>query len=115
MAKQIIILETPPVDGGQIGITFVAWFPVAAARRIPLAGTTTSKWSGASASENQSLVDGSVKEEVTTQVYPASYTTTELKAALQKWYTDRLNYLNNQPNRIQYKDVFLDSVTGWSA
>ena len=114
MAKQIIILETNPADGGMNTIRAVFWFAVILAKRVPKAGNTTSKWSGADATETAALVDGSVVEEVRDLSFPTSFTTVELKAALQKAYADRAAFLGAQPFRLQYAGVWWDG-TSWSA
>jgi hypothetical protein len=115
MAKQIIVLETNPADGGRNSIKYVAWFAVPVNKQVPQPAVANSQWSGASQAEIDAIRSGAVLEEVRTISVPASYSTTELKAVLQKDYTDRLNYLANQPFKLQYNGVFFDSVSGWSA
>lgn len=115
MAKQVIILETNPADGGQNTIRAVFWFAVPVARRVPLPATTMSAWSGADA--NTELIpirDGSVLEEVKQLSFPQSFTTAQIKGALQASYTDRQTYLATLPPRLQYNGVFWDGAT-WSA
>jgi hypothetical protein len=115
MAKQIILLETNPQDGGMVTMRAVFWYAIPANRRIVLPDTTVSAWLGASNAELIAIRDGSVLEEVRVLSMPVSSTTAELKAAINKAYTDRLAYLGAQPFKLQYAGVFFDSVTGWSA
>lgn len=113
MAKQIIILETDPQDGGRLSIRCVYWFAVPAQRRVPDA-SLTSQFQGIQPAELASLRDGSVLEDVRDISLPSSFTTTEIKVALQKDYTDRGAYLVAQPFRLQYAGVFFDGSV-WSA
>lgn len=113
--KQIIVLETNPADGGQNTLKVVFWYAIAANRQIARPDISASAWSGASAAEVQALKDGTVQEEVRFISVPASSTTAEIKATVNKAYTDRAAYLSAQPFKLQYAGVFFDSVTGWSA
>lgn len=113
MPKQIIILETNPEDGGRNSIRAVYWFGVPLARRI-VKPAATSGFAAISQAELDALKDGSVLEEVRSIELPASFTTAEIKAALQKDYADRLAYLGAQPNKLQYAGVFFDGAA-WSA
>jgi hypothetical protein len=114
MAKQIIILETNPADGGTNSTLVVLWVAVPLARRVPRPNAQ-SKWEGASAADVTAIQDGSILEEVHNVRVPASYTAAETKAVLEKFRTDRVAWLGAQPNKVQYAGVFFDSVTGWSA
>lgn len=115
MAKQIIVLETNPSDGGRNSIKYVAWFAVPVNRQVPLPAVTNSAWSIASQAEIDAIRSGAVLEEVRTISVPTSYSATELKAVLLKDYNDRLSYLGSQPFKLQYNGVYFDSVSGWSA
>lgn len=114
MAKQIIVLETNPADGGFNNLKVVFWFAIPSNRRVPIP-SKVSVWEGASIAETTALQDGSVLEEIHNIKVPASYTGTEQKAVLNKAFTDRAAYLAAQPFKLQFAGVFFDSVTGWSA
>lgn len=113
MAKQIIILTTNPRDGGRIQIAAVYWFAVPLNRRIP-APNASSQYASASGAEISALQDGSVLEEVRNMELPSSYTTGQIKTALEKDYADRAAYLAAQPFKLQYAGVSWDGAN-WSA
>lgn len=113
MAKQIIILETIPNDGGRHTIKAAYWFPVAVNRRVPVANLQ-SAWKDASGPEVTALQDGSVLEEVKTIQVAATATTAQTKAALVLDYNDRKTYLEAQPFRLQHAGVYYDNGA-WSA
>ena len=115
MAKQIIVLETNPEDGGFNDMKVVFWFAVPANRLVPQPQITFSAWDGATAAEIQAIKDGLVYEDVQHIRVPSSYTPTELKAVLNKAYTDRAAFLGALPFKYQYKGIYFDSMTGWSA
>lgn len=114
MAKQIVILETNPADGGFNTIRAVFWFAVPVNRRVPVPNAQ-SLWTGASAGEVADLQSGAVLEERHDIRVPSSFTVAEQKNALNKAYTDRLTFLGAQPFKLQFAGVFFDSATGWSA
>lgn len=114
MAKQIIILDTDPSDGGNNTIRAVFWFAVAVNRRVPRPDITVSAWASASAPEMAALQDGSVLEEVVIRSFPTSTSNASIKAIMVAAYTDRLAYLNALPFKLQFNGVFYDGAT-WSA
>ena len=112
MAKQIIVLDTLPGDGGRNMVRAAFWFPIQAGKRIPISGATSS-WTGASGQELTALADGSVVEEVVSMPFAASYTAAQIRAALLTAWTDRKAWKDAQPFSGQYYGVYYDG--SWSA
>ncbi len=120
MARQIIVLDTQPNQGGINQVRAVFWFPISpASAQVPkpsfvsaAAGVT-----GAGAitpGEQASLESGAVLEEVQTVPYATTTTTAQIKADLIARYGTRASYLAGlQPTR-QYFGVYYDG-TSWSA
>jgi hypothetical protein len=115
MAKQVIVLESNPADGGFINIRAAMWYPVTAGQEVPIPTLTKSAWAAASAQEVSDLQAGRVIEEVNAYKFPNSYSTATIKTELQSIYNARKAYLATVPFQGQYYGVFWDSVTGWSA
>lgn len=113
MAKQIIILETIPNDGGRNTIKAAYWFAIAVNRRVPVANLQ-SAWEDASAPEIAALQDGSILEEVRTIQVATSATVAQTKAALLLDYNDRKTYLDAQPFKLQHAGVYYEN-NAWSA
>lgn len=114
MAKQIIVLDTNPADGGSISVRCAYWFPVTVGKEWPVPGAV-SAWASASAAENQSLQQGQVIEETRSYSFPSTTTVTTIKASLVNNYVSRAAYVAAQPSRGQFYGVFFDSSNTWSA
>lgn len=110
MARQIIILETNPADGGQKTVRCVFWFAIAAGSRIPLP-SFVSEFKTPTTEEATALQDGSVVEEVHTYHYPNSYNATSIRAALAAAWTDRKAWRDAQPNTGQFYGSSWDGTT----
>ena len=114
MAKQIIVLDTNPADGGAISVRCAMWFPVTAGKEWPLGSGAGSAWVGASAAEVQSIQQGQVVEEVKAYNYPSTTTVPNIKTALVNSWTSRNAFLATQPFKGQFYGVFLEN-SSWSA
>src|SRR5262245_6235461 len=114
MAKQIIVLDTNPADGGAITVRCAMWFAVTAGKEWPMNGVI-SAWTGASQAETRAIQLGQVIEEVKVYSFPSTTASATIKAALVNSYTSRNGYLATQPFKGQYYGVFYDSSNTWSA
>lgn len=121
MARQIIILETVKGSDGVTNVRTVQWFPIAApAARVPAPGfrSAAAALAGTSAqitaSEQASLDDGSVREEVVNVQIAASATNAQIKAELVRRYSDRAAAIAAEPPTRQYFGVSYDGAA-WSA
>ena len=114
MAKQIIVLDSNPADGGAFTVRCAMWFPVAAGKEWPVSAAA-SAWSGVSLAENQAIQQGQVIEETRTYSFPSTTATAVIKTSLVNSYASRNTYLATQPFKGQYYGVFFDSSNTWSA
>jgi len=111
MAKQIIVLDQNS-DGTNQTYRFAMWYSVNPSTASPQA--SGSQWTGASATDNQAIQAGTIKEEIYFHTFPVGTPTTAIKPVVQQAWTARNAQINNiGPN--QYYGVFFDSATGWSA
>jgi hypothetical protein len=98
MAKQIIILETTPGNGGDVNVRAAFWFPVVEEKsRLPLPNLSQSVWSGASAEDLTSLQAGAVIEEVFSKSFPSTFTVEGVQMSLEAHYASRLAFLSQVP------------------
>lgn len=114
MAKQIIILETNPQDGGYLSVRFAMWFPVAAGKEVPRPEITSSAWKQALTADITALQVGSVIEEVNNVRFANTQTAAQIKTALVAQYGSRKTYLDALPFVGQYYGTFYDG-TAWSS
>lgn len=118
MAKQIIVLETTPSNGGQISVRAAFWFPVTAGQEVPkpafVSAWKTNAVPGPSTQETADLQNGTVVEEVVSPIFPDNYTAAQIKAALVTFYQRRAAYLATLPFQGKYYGVSFDG-TAWSA
>ena len=116
MARQIIILETNPADGGMVAVRCAMWFPITTGQEIPLAGFTSAfKTKGAigpTAQETTDLQDGKVVEEVKVLSFPKSFTAAQIRGSLVAAYTDRVAFRATLPNTGQFYGTAWDG-TSW--
>lgn len=115
MAKQIIVLDTNPADGGAFNVRCAMWFSVTPGKEWPMGSGVGSAYTGASAAEVQAIQQGQVVEEVKSYSFPSTTTTANIKTALVNSYASRNAYLATQPFKGQYYGVFFDSSNTWSA
>lgn len=115
MAKQIVVLETNPADGGFINIRCCFWFPVTVGQELPRPDLVASAWKAAAPGDLSALQAGTILEEVNSYRYPSSFTAANIKTELVAAYNARKAYLLSIPFQGQYYGVFFDSVAGWSA
>lgn len=114
MAKQVIVLDTNPADGGSISVRCAMWFPVTAGKEWPLGSGSGSAWQGASAAEVQAIQLGQVIEEVKAFSFPSTTTVPAIKAALVNTWGSRNGYLAAQPFKGQFYGVYFEN-SSWSA
>lgn len=114
MAKQIVILDTNPADGGSIAVRCAMWFPVTAGKEWPLGSGSGSFWQGASAAEVQAIQLGQVVEEVKQFSFPSTMTTANVKAFIVNTYNTRNAFLAAQPFKGQFYGVYFEN-SSWSA
>lgn len=114
MAKQIIVLDSNPSDGGAFSVRCAFWFPVTVGKEWPSPGAV-SAWSGVSSVEIQQIQQGQVIEETRSYSFPSTTATGAIKTALVQSYLSRAAYLATQPFKGQYYGVFYDSSNTWSA
>jgi hypothetical protein len=115
MAKEIIILDTNPADGGSISVRCAMWFPVTAGKEWPLGSGAGSQFISASAAEIQAIQLGQVVEEVKNYSFPSTTTVPNIKTFLVNAFQTRQAFLATQPFRGQFYGVFFDSSNTWSA
>jgi hypothetical protein len=120
LARQIILLETQKAGDGITNVNCVFWITITApTAQVPKAGFTSAaaQLSGAQAittTEQASLDSGAMREEVLNVVFSASDTTAQMKAELQRRYTDRVAAVNALPPTRAFYGVSFDG-TAWSA
>lgn len=120
MARQILLTETRKASDGITQVNGFFWYPIAAANaQVPRPGFVSAGigFTGAALitpAEQASLEDGSVREESFGRVYPASTTNAQIKADLQKYFTDRSAAVALEPPTRQYFGVSFNG-TVWSA
>src|SRR5689334_15193729 len=112
MAKQIIVLETNPADGGFISVRCAFWYHVPAGKEWPITGRV-SAWRGATAADNQALAGGQDIEEVKTYSYPSTTATATIKASLVNNYASWNAYQTSKPFPGQFYGVYFDSSNTW--
>jgi len=110
MAKKIIIIGAS-VSPIIYNINVVFWYPITSGQKTT---TGTSAWPGASAAENTALQNGSVLEELQSFQFPIGMSTTNMKAQLDQYWTNRNANLNGIGPGL-FANIYEDSVTGWSA
>lgn len=117
MARQIIVLETNPSDGGYISLNYVFWFAVPVGHEVTKPQfVSQAKGSAApNAAELTALQNGTVLEFYRSQSFSNTFTAAQIKAELQAEFASQQAYINSLPNINQYYGVFFDSVNGWSA
>lgn len=121
MAREIILLEVNPADGGQIRVNCVFWFAItnvlAQAVKSNVVSAVNAAQAGASApsgAELSALQSGAVLEEWKSFVFPNSYTSAQIKAELQSHYTARQSYIASLPAVEQWYGVSWDGAA-WTA
>jgi hypothetical protein len=97
MAKQIIVLEQQPLTGGVSQISALFWFPVSAARAVPLPGGT-SRSRLATPDENAAIAAGTVVEETFTFQIPPTATQANVQTWLQSIYANRKATFDAKPD-----------------
>lgn len=111
MARQIIILETNPADGGQISVNCVFWFPVTAGQEIPKAGFV-SAFKTPTSQEATDLQAGKILEEYHNYVFPSGTSAASVKSSLVAYYSARGTYRATLPNQGQFYGTAYDG-TAW--
>lgn len=112
MAKQIIILDTQPQEGGFTTIRYLLWLPMSPPVPAP---NNRSQWPGAAQPDHDAIAAGTVLEESRNATFPSGATVAQIKTALIAAYNARKAWWQAQPGRGQIFGVFFDDVTGWSA
>lgn len=122
--RQIIVLEVTQANPGQKLVKVAFWFPIAQAKAYPkptFQSGIDPTLAGANAPTNAEIADlraGVVLEEVANYPFASSFTNAEIKAELQRLYTDRAVAIAALPNPIAFYGVSYDPATGgtgWSA
>lgn len=120
MARQIIVLDTNPADGGNITVKVVFWYQIPQGRQIPkpsFQSAVDNSLAGAgavNATEIAALQNGAMLEEVFLRTFPNTYTSAQIKAELQSFWATRNTYVQGLPNPIAFYGVSFDG-TAWSA
>jgi hypothetical protein len=116
-ARQIIVLETNPADGGQIAVRAAFWFPVTAGQEVPKPGfvsAITKDPFKPTAQEATDLQDGKVFEEVKSFSFPDNTLAATIKSSLVSFYQRRAAYLATMPFQGKFYGVSYDGAA-WSA
>jgi hypothetical protein len=111
MARQIIILETNPADGGQISVNCVFWFPVPAGQEI-VKPNFVSAFKTPTTTEQTALQNGTVIEELHIYEFPTGTSAASVKANLVAFYNARVSYRASLPNVGQFYGTAYDG-TAW--
>lgn len=119
MARQITVLTQQGVSSGTRQVKCVFWFTIAPANaQVPIPGFQ-SRATTVSTAEQTALENGSVREEIQDFEFPSSYTATEMKALINKRYTDRAAAIAIEPATRAFYGVTYDPTVGtnggWSA
>lgn len=120
MARQIIVLEVNQGTAGYKAIKVVFWFAIAAAKQYPkptFQSSVDAVLAGGGAvsqGELAQLQSGALLEEVQVLNFASTYTALEIKAELQRLYTDRAAAVAVLPNPISFYGVSFDGLV-WSA
>lgn len=111
--KEIMALSIGQPQGGFQSISFVMWFPVAAGNAMPQPNFK-SAWPDISTKDPallSALQAGTIIEEATATVLPASLTSAQLQVILQAAWTSRNSYLAGVPPQGQYYGFYFDGTT----
>lgn len=114
MARQITVLEQNDnlVSGTRL-LQCIFWYAIVPAKRIPVPGFV-SRATAVTSAEQADLESGAIKEESVGFEFPTTYTPNEMKALVNKRYTDKLTAVTNESNKRLFYGSTYDSITGWS-
>lgn len=98
--KEIVVLSTSNVTGGELAVTVGFWYPVPNGKE--LAVTRSSVFDRATVDENTALQAGRIIEDVRGYAVPSTYTNNQIQSFLQAMYAARLAYFNSQVPTGQY-------------
>ena len=115
MAKQVIILSTTAGVGGMTAVQYAMWLVPSAGQVVPNPNFV-SAYAGASATEINSLQQGTTVEVVNLTQYPSSFTLTSIEADLLAKYSTAQSAYTSGVSSVQWYGTYYEgSLSSWTA